>query len=174
MGTRLVSNFNQVRNNHAVYQQEMTSKDRGRIQPLIDVIPYIQSWIAVRDRDSGKWLFAPSKFIGYTDMDAERYGRFHKAMDGRLTERVLDPWVRLLGADDGAHEEARDELFEFCAKFDKTPNGRCRISVLVDPDAEVVESRRSALVDLLVEVFKALPSDHQKEVAQRLGLRRAA
>jgi hypothetical protein len=161
---RLVSNPTQVRDNHGTYVREMASAAPGH--PLVEVIPYIQAWIAIPDEE-GRFRFAPSKFVGYFDMTAETYARMHdKGMDGRVTEKVIAPWVRPLPPEDAA--AARDALFEFCARFGKKPNGRCRIVRLADPAAEAAPDRDALLTRLLVEVIKTLPPERQQEVARQL------
>lgn len=161
---RLVSSASQVRSNHAAYQQAI-ARGVSAGQPLIEVIPYIQSWIAVRGAD-GSLTFAPSKFIGYRDMTSEIYDRNYMGMDGRLTEVAIKDWVRIIKKDDQCYEQARDQLFDFCAKLGKKPNGRCRISLLLDADTETVTSK---LVGLLIEVYKSLPADQQKIVRRQIA-----
>jgi hypothetical protein len=164
---RLVSSAAQVRDNHATYQREMASSGSPARQALVEVIPYIQSWVAVYD--NRQFLFAPSKFVGYRDMTAEMYRRHHKDMDGRVTERVIAPWIRVMGEGGADYDHARDQLFDFCATFGKKPNGRCRLSLL---PAGHDESRRgdrdSVVAELLVEVFDLLPPVQQQHVTRRI------
>jgi hypothetical protein len=167
---RLVSSAAQVRDNHATYQREMSSPDGPPRQALVEVIPYIQSWIAVHD-SSGRFVFAPSKFVGYRDMTAEMYHRHHEDMDGRVTERVIASWIRVMAEGDPDYDDARDQLFDFCATFGKKPNGRCRISILLDGDENRRGDRDSALAELLVEVFAMLPLSQQQHVARRITRR---
>ena len=45
-----------------------------------------------RKPDGKQWLFAPSKFVGYSDNSAEAYFSEQNERDGRQTERVLQQW----------------------------------------------------------------------------------
>jgi hypothetical protein len=165
---RLVSSAAQARTSHATYQREMASPDGAARQALIEVIPYIQSWIAVPDSDD-RFLFAPSTFVGYRDMTAEMYRRHHEDMDGRVTERVIAPWIRVMAEGDADYDHARDQLFDFCATFRKKPNGRCRISILPDGgDESRLGDRDSAVAELLVKVFEMLPPVQQQHVTRRI------
>lgn len=169
MINRLVSNRNQAVANHATYQAAMASGE-GVIS-LIDVIPYILSWIVLRDPITGVWTFAPSKFIGYVDMTKEIYGSDHAEMDGRQTEKVLKRWISVIQESDADYDAVREALYEFCAQFGKKPNGRCRISILEDEGAAgngAGEQRDAAVADLLVAVFKGLPSHRRQDVLRRL------
>ena len=168
---RLVSSSDQVRASHATYQREMSSLLGKSNAPLIDVMSYILSWIAIRDRQ-GKYMFAPSKFVGYRDMTAEIYNRnYDKMMDGRETEVAIKDWIKVMDKSDPDYDAARDQLFDFCAKFGKKPNGRCRISMLRDADRQEEEKSPSKIADLLVEVYKSLPAFQQRDVARRIAAR---
>lgn len=168
MNLRLVSNLDQVISNHAAYQDAMRSGHE--IGPLIDVIPYIHSWIARRDPSTGEWLFAPSKFVGYVGMTRDIYGHRFAEMDGRLTEKALAGWMHVVHEGDTDYEAAHEALYEFCARFGKKPNSRCRISVL--DGGEEATSRtgghHAAVADLLVAVFNGLPRNQRQDVLRRL------
>jgi len=170
-GVRLVSNSDQVRASHATYQREMTSLRGTSKRPLIDVMSYTLSCIAIHD-NQGKYTFAPSKFAGYRDMTAETYDRnYNKEMDGRETEVAIKDWIRVMAKGDPGYDAARDQLFDFCAKFGKKPNGRCRISLLLDADHQEEEKPPSRIVELLVEVYKTLPAIQQRDLARRIASR---
>ncbi len=171
---RLVSNVRQVVMSHTAYQAAMASAEGPARETLIDVMPYIQSWIVLRHPEGG-YRFAPSKFVGYVNMDANRYRDLHRGMDGRLTERVLEPWIDLITEDDPEYEEAREQLFDFCARFGTKPNGRFRMSRLRwplrnDAGAQPTTSDRDALIaNFIVEVFRTLPAARQQDVSRRIG-----
>jgi hypothetical protein len=116
-------------------------------------------------------MFAPSKFVGYHGMTAEIYGRnYNKEMDGRETEVAIKDMIRAIPKNDPGFHAARDQLFDFCAKFGKKPNGRCRISLLLDKDHKEEESP-AKIVELLVAVYKTLPASQQRDVARRIASR---
>ena len=169
---RLVSHPDQARQSHHSYQQALDADASDARQVLLDAIPYAQNWIAIVGGD--QVLFAPSKFCGYHAMRADAYQQNRDHLDGRLTERVLTPWVQAIEPGDPDHDRFRDALFAFCACFGKKPNGRCRISVLVDAGKAVgteLEDRHAVVADLLVATFHTLPRQHQRRVAQQLAIR---
>jgi hypothetical protein len=159
----LVTNADQVRENHQTYWTNMSKPKPSTA--LVDVIPYIQAWLAFR-ADDGTWQFSPSKFVGYNRITVVAYDEHHKSLDGRQTERVMAPWLRPLNPLDIT--EAREALFDFCGQFGKRPNGRFRIATLSDQSGPAVADRDEAMVKLIVDLSKLLPRDKQQEVARLL------
>jgi hypothetical protein len=168
---RLVSNEAQVRENHASYQKAISLPPGATKRALIDVIPYILSWVAIRD-PSGSLSFAPSKFIGYRHkqypMTGDVYEQHHQDMDGRQTEVAIRDWIRVIAKGDPGYDEAHDKLFDFCANLGKKPNGRCRVSLFLDNSRTDENDRAGKLSQLLVEVYKSLPAAQQREVMRRI------
>src|SRR5437763_900159 len=63
-------------------------------QEMADVMPYNRAWYAVRAKK--EWLFGPSKFVGYDDLNAKEYLKQANSLDGRVTEGVLEKWSELV------------------------------------------------------------------------------
>ena len=171
---RLVSNEAQVRENHAAYQKALSLPPGAIKRSLIDVIPYILSWVAIRD-PGGSLSFAPSKFIGYRHkqypMTGDVYEQHHQDMDGRQTEVAIRDWIRVIAKGDPSYDEAHDKLFDFCAKVGKKPNGRCRISWLLDYSRTDEDDNAAKLVQLLVAVFRSLPAARQADFKRSIKTR---
>lgn len=88
------------------------------------------AWYAIRNAD-GEWLFGPSKFVGYRDMNAEDYlASSYDRKDGRETEPTLAAWFDEVDGDTALGTELRDAFARFAANLGKTPNKRWRVSVL--------------------------------------------
>jgi uncharacterized protein (DUF433 family) len=96
-------------------------------------VAMVQSWYAVKEKQSHTWIFAPSKFIGYRDAKADRYlaaASKGGELDGRVTERVLSEWFRVPEPGSKLERELIDALRGFLAGFAKAPGARARINVL--------------------------------------------
>lgn len=165
----LVSNVDHVRENIDRYNMAMSGPESPEQGTLIDIIPHIQSWIVMRDVKTGETKFSPSKFCGYADMSANIYHKNHEEMDGRLTERVLAPWIRVVSRTDPAYAELQYALNKFCAKFGKRANSRCRISELKGVDEGASKNSSDVLVDLLEQVYQTLSSAQQQDIRRRIA-----
>ena len=79
-GNPLVASQDQVIGNILCYQAALEDGQRG--SALRKLMPFAHVWYATR-ADGGRWLFAPSKFVGYAENTAESYLREQDARDGR-------------------------------------------------------------------------------------------
>ena len=106
---------------------------------------YVHAWYAIKS-DDGTWLFAPSKFIGYTKNTAEAYlSGARSEMDGRDTELVLQEWFRVVP--DEYDTELDDALRTFLRRHgDSRPNAKARIGILKD-----IASDRKRLIDASID-----------------------
>ena len=70
-----------------LYNQETQT---SAIATLVDNISHYRAWYCLLDSNTNKYLFAPSKYIGYKKMSAEIYAQYNRAgLDGRKTESSL-------------------------------------------------------------------------------------
>jgi uncharacterized protein (DUF433 family) len=127
MKLETVTSFEQAIENIAHYQVaiEHDSDIRARVAR-------VWSWYAVKDKDSSRWKFAPSKFIGYRDADARKYlagSGLDGELDGRITERLLAEWFYSPPRGSRLERELLDALRTFLARFGKAPGARARINV---------------------------------------------
>lgn len=96
---------------------------------LIRVIPNVQHWYYIKIED--KYVFAPSKFIGYLNNTGQLYYEYTgNGMDGRETERVLRNWFKPVEQGSKLEEELMGKLEEFTRVYDKKVNKRAIIHVL--------------------------------------------
>lgn len=98
-------------------------------QPVLDMISYVRHWYAIMDNES-RWLFAPSKFIGYVEMTPRTYRKAFDHLDGRVTEARLNDWFEELDTTNKLDAELREELRRLLAQHGKTLNKLARIHVL--------------------------------------------
>lgn len=72
--------------------------------------------------------FAPSKFIGYKDMDMKAYeAGFNSTLDGRETERALQRLFRT--AEGKQKDELLQKLEDFLGRYNKQPNAMTQIHI---------------------------------------------
>ena len=121
-----VNSLDQAIENISRYQTEIQESPElaGRMR-------FVRAWYAIGD---GTWLFAPSKFIGYTKNTADAYLlKAGNEIDGRDTERILQEWF--------APADRTAELDEALQKFlqsrgHSAPNAKARICVLKESGRE--------------------------------------
>lgn len=93
---------------------------------------YVPAWYAIR-RVDGQWLFGPSKFVGYENNTASRYlASADAGADGRETEHALKDLAASLDLSTRIGRDAFSALESFLKKFDRKPNKRARINIVLD------------------------------------------
>ena len=85
----LVTGPEQAIENILRYQIALDDEQRGA--ELRGLMSRVHAWYAVRP-DGGRWLFGPSKFVGYVDNTAATYFVKRSSRDGRKTEDILRQW----------------------------------------------------------------------------------
>ena len=123
---RLVNECAQVIENIQRYQTEL-DKDSDSARELVERMKDTRHWYAVKL--DGRWLFAPSKFIGYVNNNAEDHIQ-STGRDGRKTEGRLRWWF------DFASPNVDDELRPILRRFHEAhrsspPNKKAKIHVLM-------------------------------------------
>jgi uncharacterized protein (DUF433 family) len=119
----LVTSAEHARKNVLAFEKELAGNRK-----LADIMSYGRAWYAGR---SGKrWVFGPSKFVGYESNTAKRYLDTHDRRDGRLTERVLSQWFEEAAPDTALYRELHAALQEMFARYGKSPNKLLRLNVL--------------------------------------------
>ncbi len=127
MVSKMVTSLDEVIDNIDKYQKTVRDNDEMRRR-----VAMVWSWYAVKDQVSGRWKFAPSKFIGYHDPSAKRYlteSGVEGDFDGRITERILSQWFATPDPNSKLASELAEALRSFLAGFGKAPGARARISV---------------------------------------------
>jgi hypothetical protein len=131
------------------------------------VMPYARSWYALWNEK--EWLFGPSKFVGYDNLNAKQYLESHRdGLDGRVTEGVLQKWSELVELGHPQYDELHAALDEFFARLGKKPNSLARISIIGTKGGEVFAGPLfpDDLVPLLVAVYRKL-TPAQKSAFQK-------
>ena len=126
--TRLVNSPQQAAENIARYQTEIGNARYG--MELKKRMKRVNAWYAIRSND-GSWLFAPSKYVGYSENTAAAYLSEAGDRDGRKTERVLVDWFHVVSADSRRGSELVAALQRFLeANGHSGPKQHARICVL--------------------------------------------
>lgn len=90
----------------------------------------VHAWYALCQED-GRWIFGPSKFVGYQDNTAEEYLRTYRSgAAGRQTEHVLAKWFSPVDPSSRLGLTLRQALRDFLAQWDRKPRSDARISVV--------------------------------------------
>ena len=144
---RLVNELAQVIENIRRYQTEL---DRGSdsADRLIELMTSAPHWYAVES--DGQWLFAPSKFIGYVDNNAEDYKSIGR--DGRDTEDSLKQWFGFAPTE--VEDELRPALLRFHEKHGHSSlNKRVRIHILKETYANYSPNLKETSVNYFLNTI---------------------
>lgn len=110
----------------------------------------------------GNFIYGPSKWVGYKDLDAETYIALTDGgeLGGQLTEASLVPLRREVAQKSSEHHRHYERLQAMLAPYNKTPNKRVRFNeVLNDKITEIeVIDKEANLVALLSAVIRTLPA----------------
>ncbi len=129
MSDRLIDSRAQAIENIRRYQTEL-----GESSELVRRMRNVRRWCAIEER--GRWLFAPSKFIGYAANTAKAHLERCKHRDSRDTEKTLKRWFETAPQDLGV--ELRGALSAFLEKHERPgPNRKANIHVLKEASASV-------------------------------------
>ena len=79
---------------------------------LVARIKQHPSWYAAKD-ESGRWIFGPSKFVGYHEANAKAYLSSYSRKDGKETEPALSAWFEPVDPDTVLGRELRQEFVRF-------------------------------------------------------------
>jgi hypothetical protein len=116
----LVSNLQEIGENIVQFNSDLNNETE-----LIEQLSQFSHWYYIDGLD----MFGPSKFIGYKQMNTERYARGY-AKNGGDTEKVLIKWFRTLAPRSREDSELRVKLESRLADFKKKPRKNAVIHVL--------------------------------------------
>ena len=113
-----------------------------KIEPALrDRLSFTHAWYALRGND-GRWIFGPSKFIGYQNNSAGQYVRTYAATaHGGQTEKRLSDWFDVVEPASRLGLELHDALDEFLSGWDQTARKSIRINVLKPEFDETVPAK---------------------------------
>lgn len=169
---RLVTNNEEVIRNIKHFNHELDLYVDGdcdkSITLLVENISHYRAWYAYWDEEENKYLFAPSKYIGYQNMDAKQYAELNRSyLDGRKTEIVLANWYQTLDENDDSYEELKSKLSDYCWGYNnKRLNSLFRINILKQEDDKVILEKN--LVDLIYKVYLGLSSENKELVRKKI------
>lgn len=162
MKIRVVTKCDQAVENILRFQDELLSNKKQNA--LVDTLSHFRAWYAIQR--NGKWIFGPSKFIGYVNFDAHAYGEHNRQIDGRVTEVTLRPWFQEVSHGE-LSEELQEQLVEFLAAFGKQPNSLARISIL-NTNAQEHSQPKIGWVEAMLALYTEMPEEAQKEFRRRI------
>jgi uncharacterized protein (DUF433 family) len=121
--TRVVTSLEEAVENIRTYTASVALYDK-----LASRIKQHPAWYAVRD-EAGRWMFGPSKFVGYYPANAKDYLASYSRKDGKETEPALSAWFDQVPEDTPLVRELRNEFIRFAERFGKSPHRHWRVSV---------------------------------------------
>ena len=139
----LVENLEEVKLNIIQFNIDLKTNEEMRKRFL----PYFTQWYYIYEID----MFAPSKFIGYKEMDGDKYNnKDGTGADGRKTEAILKKWFIKKNVPD-----LLNELNERIGRFGKIKKNS-QIHILISEEQLFREpvSRRVIQEDLESEDFE--------------------
>lgn len=168
---RLVMSNEEVIENIKKFNSEVALYAMGNqdssITLLVENISHYRAWYAYWDKDENKYLFAPSKYIGYQNMDAKQYAELNRSyLDGRKTEIVLANWYQTLDESSDSYEDLRTKLSDYCWNHNKSLNALFRINVLKQENEKDILEKD--LVDLIYKVYLGLSSENKELVKRKI------
>lgn len=124
--TNVVSILDEAVDNIHRYQSEVRDDPK-----LASLMKRVHAWYAVKS-DDGSWVFAPSKFVGYVNNNAQAYFAESGNRDGRSTEAALRSWFTAVPPDTRLDQELKDALRKFLKEIRGTsdPRRNMRICIL--------------------------------------------
>lgn len=84
-------------------------------------------WYAIKD-NNGNWIFGPSKFIGYADIDIDTYIARQSDLDGKATEKQLVKFSESVDA--LRHAQLLELLIESLSRVHRTPGKSVKIKII--------------------------------------------
>ncbi|EOI3468997.1 hypothetical protein ACN5L5_000386 [Cronobacter turicensis] len=84
-------------------------------------------WYAIKDENK-KWIFGPSKFIGYAGIDIDTYIAKQRDLDGKATEKQLVKFSE--NVDEHMHAELLEQLIESLSRVNRTPGKSVKIKII--------------------------------------------
>lgn len=157
----LTSTINQVIENIKNFQTELNKNNQKN--DLVTALGQFSNWFAYKD-ESGKWIFGPSKFIGYQEISLEKYeNKYENKLDGRQTDAILRQWKITPSKED--LPELIDNLNRFLNNYRKRMKKTANIYLLSeDPYGETEESKA------IIAILKTWDKDIQKKVIKNMQI----
>lgn len=167
---KTIASNKQVITNIMQFNKEASDFLHGKADPavttIVSNIPHYRAWYSFYDKTNDSYLFAPSKYIGYAEIDAQTYEKNQGNMDGRQTESALSTWYETISDSHEEYERLSEQLSEFCAKFDKKPNSLYRINIpYVKP---VGSSLEDSVIDFIWNAYQNLSDESRSKLKNKI------
>ena len=104
------------------------SSENSAMKTIIDRLSSFQSWYAYWDEKQQKYIYAPSKYIGYKDLTPILYKHLSKDLDDKETEKVLSTMYAIVDEDDELYDKLKVGLEQLLKTYKKEPNARFRLN----------------------------------------------
>lgn len=169
---KIITTHKQAIENIVQFNKEVSSflpdETDSAIGTLVSNIPHYRAWYSFYDEARGSYLFAPSKYIGYTKINAKAYMEQHqRGLDGRQTESALAAWYETISDSHEEYELLSEQLREFCAKFDKKPNSLYRINIpYIKPMGSTLED---SVTDFIWNAYQNLSSESRSKLKSKIN-----
>ena len=138
MSISLVTHVDQITRNVTIYQEEVR-KSAGLNARIARTV----WWYAIPTMSG--WQFAPSKFVGYINLDASKYLKQAQSLDGRDTEKAMRDLFATVDPQSPLFNELRGALEVFTQSLGSNIGGRFK-GIRVPPDvlSAIAPNRRIA------------------------------
>ncbi len=121
----------------------------------------VRAWYCLKNND-GKFIFAPSKFIGYENITFKTYFEFYnKGLTGGETEHVLKDMFKEMDPEHPSWNDVNQALNEFLMKFGKRRNKISRMHFCGSLDNEARPMGTSAIEVMIAAFEKLIPSQQR-------------
>ena len=145
------------------------NKNNLALEVLVKNIPHYRAWYCLYDEVNDSYLFAPSKYIGYSGINAQIYTEHNRnGLDGRQTESILSAWYEEVDSNNhNKHEKFKEQLWDFCAKFGKKPNSLFRINIpLNKPPKSTLEAN---VIEFIWNAYQNISDQGRKQVRAKIN-----
>lgn len=143
--------------------------DRSAMAYIVNNLASFRAWYCIWSEADERYLFAPSKYIGYLNLTPEIYDELRSTyLDGRKTEKVLSKWFEPLTEYDDLYEELTDELEQVFATHDKIINSKFRLNIIKKEDEDNLLLQED-LIELIYKVYLSLSEDNRETFKQRIS-----
>jgi hypothetical protein len=144
---------------------------------LRNLLSYFRAWYYIPELD----MVAPSKYIGYKDINPERFIT-GQGLDGRETEPVMGKWFDRLNVDTAEGRYVSDKVAELTALYGKSMNRVARFGAprgwrlsnhsTSQPASRTVSVARQStsheIVDVFWRAYLSLYPEDQQALAERI------
>lgn len=132
---------------------------------MTERLSFVRCWYACSVNN--KWYFAPSKYIGYKDIDFDSYLAADD-LDGKQTERVLQRFR--LTPNRAQRSEISEVMDDVFFHANRNPHKSAKVFILPTGDDGInLTATERQIVIAIVSMVESLPLEVQSEVLRQLS-----